>query len=337
MASWCGSQVFLCDLPVRFDTYQGCTHRCTYCFAAKKVLGFGDVRKGNGVVALRKFVAGSRTLETAWCDWNIPLHWGGVSDPFQPAEAEYRYSRQCLEVFAESGHPFAVSTKGRLAVDPEYLALFKDCNAAIQVSLVSPQYDRYEPGAPPFAERLAMLPKLAAVSKRLIVRSQPYSVGLLDDILQAIPKYRDAGVWGISVEGMKRSRKKEGFVRIGGDFAYPTDVLRRDYTAIKQAAHENGLAFLCAENRLRREMSDDLCCCGVGGLEGFRPNIANLNHEDAEGNIPYTERMEMPKTGECFRTLVQNQVLGSEVRMWSYKRAMEVVKRSKNFRNVMGM
>ena len=32
----CGSQVFLCDVPIRFDTYEGCSHDCKYCFASRK-------------------------------------------------------------------------------------------------------------------------------------------------------------------------------------------------------------------------------------------------------------------------------------------------------------
>ena len=32
----CGSQIALCDLPVRFDTYRACEHGCVYCFARAK-------------------------------------------------------------------------------------------------------------------------------------------------------------------------------------------------------------------------------------------------------------------------------------------------------------
>ena len=32
----CGSQCWLCDLPIRFDTYKGCSHACRYCFANAK-------------------------------------------------------------------------------------------------------------------------------------------------------------------------------------------------------------------------------------------------------------------------------------------------------------
>ena len=31
----CGSQCYLCDVPIRFDTYIGCSHGCKYCFAEK--------------------------------------------------------------------------------------------------------------------------------------------------------------------------------------------------------------------------------------------------------------------------------------------------------------
>ncbi len=41
----CGSQIVICDLPIRFDTYFGCTHQCKYCFAVKKNYKMKDVQK----------------------------------------------------------------------------------------------------------------------------------------------------------------------------------------------------------------------------------------------------------------------------------------------------
>ena len=32
----CGSQVVLCEYPIRLDTYEGCSHDCRYCFARNK-------------------------------------------------------------------------------------------------------------------------------------------------------------------------------------------------------------------------------------------------------------------------------------------------------------
>ena len=81
----CGSQVLLCDLPVRFDTYKGCSHGCVYCFAQKKA-NMSDIKPYESVFVLKNFIEGKRGRDTSWCDWDIPLHWGGMSDPFQPAE-----------------------------------------------------------------------------------------------------------------------------------------------------------------------------------------------------------------------------------------------------------
>lgn len=94
----CGSQVFLCDVPIRFDTYEGCSHDCKYCFASRKK-SINVIKKGEGKESLINFINGKRTIKTNWADWDIPLHWGGMSDPFQPCEEEYEYSYECLKVF----------------------------------------------------------------------------------------------------------------------------------------------------------------------------------------------------------------------------------------------
>lgn len=132
MGCKCGSQVILCNLPVRFDTYKGCSHGCKYCFAQKKQ-NIAKIQRDETVEALRSFVEGKRGRETAWCDWNIPIHWGGMSDPFQPIEKNIRASYDCLKLLAETKYPFVVSTKGRLVADPEYLDLLAQCNCVVQV------------------------------------------------------------------------------------------------------------------------------------------------------------------------------------------------------------
>ena len=72
----CGSQCILCDVPVRFDTYVGCSHACSYCFVNRKK-DISKIELNESPQQLRDFINGKRTLETKWCDWNIPLHNGG--------------------------------------------------------------------------------------------------------------------------------------------------------------------------------------------------------------------------------------------------------------------
>lgn len=132
MGCKCGSQIILCNLPVRFDTYRGCSHGCRYCFAQKKN-DISHIERDESVDGLRSFIEGKRGNETEWCDWNIPIHWGGMSDPFQPVEKQIRASYECLKLLAETKYPFVVSTKGRLVADPEYLDLLAQCNCVLQV------------------------------------------------------------------------------------------------------------------------------------------------------------------------------------------------------------
>ena len=294
MGCSCGSQVILCNLPVRFDSYVGCSHGCRYCFAQKKT-DITKIRRGDSPQSLRDFIEGKRGYETRWVDWNIPIHWGGMSDPFQPIELKERVSYECLKVFAETQYPFVVSTKGRLLAHPDYLDLLSRCNCVVQVSMVCGRYDKLEPGTPSYEERLEIVKTVAARVKRVIIRVQPYMPEVFRDIMEN----------GIVTEGMKFAKAKPGMIRIGGDSCYPRAVLERDFLQIRQEAHRNGLRFYCGENRLRA-MGDDMCCCGIDGLPGFKGNDYNLCMI-LNGKTPEpTEHMKKVGTGGCFKSLRQN-------------------------------
>lgn len=315
----CGSQVTLCDLPIRFDTYKGCSHMCKYCFVQKKA-DLNDIDKGESPAVLRDFINGKRTRETNWCDWNIPLHWGGMSDPFQPAERKHKISLECLKVFKETQYPFVVSTKGKLICEGEYLELIKDCNCVIQISLVCPEYDKIELGTPTFAERLEMVRTLAKY-KRVNVRIQPYMIETHESTLRSIKQMAEAGAYGIIVEGMKFARKKDGLVRVGGDWCYPLDELRKRFDEMKALAHELGMKFYSGENRLR-SMGDHLCCCGVEGLEGFEENRFNLNNLLHGNQEKPTESMNQKGTADVFCSLYQMAGISKEIKKLSFKDMM---------------
>lgn len=306
MGCKCGTQVILCNLPIRFDTYKGCSHGCKYCFVQKKA-NIAKIQRDETVEALRSFIEGKRGRETAWCDWNIPIHWGGMSDPFQPIEKNIRASYECLKLLAETQYPFVVSTKGRLAAEPEYLDLLEKCNCVVQVSMVCSKYDQLEPGTPPYEERLKMVETLSGRVQRVIVRIQPYMPEVFRDIMKNIPRLAAAGVYGIVVEGMKFYKGKKGMVKIGGDNCYPLSVLRPQFESIRAEAHRHGMKFYAGENRLRA-MGDSMCCCGIDGLEGFKGNDYNLCMLLNGKNPEPTETMKQIGTGGCFQSL--NQIAG---------------------------
>lgn len=333
----CGTQCYLCDLPIRFDTYKGCSHACEYCFAKK----FKDITKIKTLEtpgALIKFIEGKRTQNTMWADWNIPIHWGGMSDPFQPCEKKYRVSYDCLKVFAETKYPFVVSTKGKLVATDEYLDLLSKCNCVVQISACCSKYDKLEQGCPSFEDRLAMMAKVSKRVKRLIVRIQPYMHEVYHDVYNNLELFKNAGAYGVIIEGMKFKKKKPGLVRVSGDMVYPYELIKSDFLKLKARAHQLGLKIYAGENRIRK-YGDSLTCCGVDGLEGFVPNRYNLNHI-LNGDIQEPRKsMEVMGSGHCFRALYPSTVKGGVIDKQSFVFNMlnEYKKNKKNIDSVLGV
>ena len=317
----CGSQILICDIPIRYDTYKGCSHGCAYCFVMRK-MDISSISKGEGTEALKNFIGGKRNGECAWCEWDIPLHWGGMSDPFQPIELKYRRS-------LEAQYPFVVSTKNKLIAEGEYLELVKQCNCVIQFSAVCKEYDRIEKGASTFEERANAAKKISP-HKRVIIRAQPYMTGVFKDMLKSIDYFHDAGVHGVVFEGMKYFKKKNNTVKLGNDYVYPSDILKQHFEAFKEKLHEKGMKFYSGENRLRA-MGDDLCCCGIDGL-GWKPNTANLNHYlFNKANYKFTNSMHTNKGNACFFSINQASIVKKILREKTFEEVMHLYANSSKF------
>lgn len=205
----------------------------------------------------------------------------------------------------------------------------------MQISLVSPRFDPIEPGAPSYSEREAVLPILSANSKRLIIRVQPYVPEVRKDVIEALPRYKKAGVYGVIVEGLKALRKMPGMERLKGDFVFKKEILLEDFRAIRDESHRNGLKFYCGENRLRN-LGDSLTCCGIDGLEGFLPNTANLNHH-IYGEATFSPAQKAPNSGSCFHTIRQDTASSRLFRERSYEELMRAIFRDRASLEMMGV
>lgn len=99
------------------NCYRGCVHGCTYCFARlyHEYLGYGAgtdfetkmVVKPNAPRLLREELKKTR-------DKMPHLDFSFATDPYVALEAEYKLTRQCLEVCAEFQIPVGVITKSPL-------------------------------------------------------------------------------------------------------------------------------------------------------------------------------------------------------------------------------
>lgn len=314
-----GSQVILCDVPIRYDTYEGCSHNCAYCFVKRK--NTLDVSNGESVESLRKFIAGQRLGETDWCDWDIPLHWGGMSDPFQPVELERGKSLEALKVFAETQYPFIVSTKSDLISKEPYLSLIKKCNCVVQFSAVCDRYDAMEKGASTFRERIEAARKIAPY-KRVNFRVQPYTPAVFKDVLKSIDLFHEVGGAGVIFEGMKYIVKKPGTIKLKGDFVFPVDDLRKHFQVFKDKLHKLGMKFYAGENRLRA-MGDSLCCCGIDGM-GWKPNTGNLNHKIYDvDNYVFSPSQKAKGNTRCFLAINQDTLSRKYYAGLSFEEVME--------------
>lgn len=323
----CGSQILICDLPIRFDTYIGCSHACSYCFVQRKV-DISDISKGEGIEALRNFITGSRNSECSWCDWDIPLHWGGLSDPFQPIEKEYKRSLEALRLLVKTQYPFVVSTKNDLIAQGEYFDLITKANCVVQFSAACPAYDKIERGASTFEQRMQAARKISE-HKRVIIRVQPYIPGLFQDVLKSIDHFAEAGVYGVVFESIKYFSQKKDTMRLGNDFVYPSSLLEKHFEIFRNKLHAKGMKFYSGENRLR-SMGDDLCCCGIDGM-GWKPNTANLNHFLFDKERFRFDGAMLTNIGNgCFSALNQDSMATSLLRELPFEDIMRMYANSKN-------
>jgi DNA repair photolyase len=144
------------------NPYTGCQLNCRYCYARlfmRRYSGhtepwgaFVDV-KVNAPQLLRRQITRAKR-GTIWI--------ASVCDPYQPLEATYKLTRQCLEILAEAQFPVNIQTKSVLVLrDLEILEKFEEVEVGMTITTDDEQIGRmFEPGASPVTERIDTLGKL---------------------------------------------------------------------------------------------------------------------------------------------------------------------------------
>lgn len=147
--------------PYTINPYVGCQHGCSYCYARfmKRFTGhrepwgqFVDV-KINASELLKKEIVGKKPGRV-WLS--------GVCDPYQPLEAKYKITRQCLEVLAKNNWPVTIQTKSPLVLrDLDIFKSMKDLNVGLSIGTADETMRKmFEPLAPPIKSRIEALNKL---------------------------------------------------------------------------------------------------------------------------------------------------------------------------------
>lgn len=164
--------------PYVLNPYTGCQHGCTYCYARfmKRVTGhkepwgeFVDV-KVNAPSLLRGEIH-KKKREKVWVS--------GVCDPYQPVEATYMLTRQCLEIFSQQSWPVIIQTRSPLVLrDLDILKGNGNFEAGLTITTADDEIRKlFEPHAPPIDDRLYALDVLHRAGIRTYAMVAPMLPG----------------------------------------------------------------------------------------------------------------------------------------------------------------
>ena len=164
--------------PYVINPFVGCQHNCSYCYAhfMKRFTGhkepwgqFVDA-KVNAPDLLRREIT-RKKKDRVWIS--------GVCDPYQPLEAKYKLTRQCLEILAQNNWPVTVQTRSPLVLrDLDILKIGKDFEVGLSITTADDDIRKlFEPNAPPIKERVRVLDELHQAGIRTFVMIAPILPG----------------------------------------------------------------------------------------------------------------------------------------------------------------
>lgn len=186
------------------NPYMGCAHRCTFCYVraferradrpSGEAYGRSIRVKTNVVEVLR-----SELARRSWARETVAI--GTATDPYQPAEGQYRLTRGCIEALSDARTPFSIVTRSpMIARDIDVLA---DAARLVEVkvtfsvgTLDRDVWRTTEPGTAPPAQRLRALERLTAAGIKAGVAVAPILPGLTDapeQLAAVLRAAKDAG------------------------------------------------------------------------------------------------------------------------------------------------
>ena len=278
-------QFRFCPNPFRVDLYKGCDFGCLYCFSNSNQSAGHDgfaVAKIKTIENLFKKAfesteESSKNINVELLRHRVPLHCGGMSDPFQTREWHLHLTKQLIELSNKYEYPISFSTK-TAHLPEEYFQLLNPKLHAFQVSIIGWDEEyikKYETNTPTAQERLAFVKKLRDKGFWCSIRIQPCI-----DIEQAkklviaagnIPSYitvehlkipnDNAEVKALFREEYQGSKFYKSINNMRNIEMYPT-VKMENIRILKEIANSNGVLIGVGDNDLHH-LSQSRCCCGI--------------------------------------------------------------------------
>ncbi|MGE3973576.1 MAG: PA0069 family radical SAM protein [Bdellovibrionales bacterium] len=194
------------DIGFRYSMnfYRGCEHGCAYCYArpTHEYLGMSaglDFESKIFVKENAPDLLREKLMSKNWQPECIMV--SGVTDCYQPAEARFRLTRQCLEVLEEFRQPAGLITKNHLVARDidvlKRLAEYELVVVYISVTTLDTELARVlEPRTSTPEARLRAIRSLSEAGIPVGVNVAPVIPGLTDHEMPSILKAAaEAGAW----------------------------------------------------------------------------------------------------------------------------------------------
>jgi DNA repair photolyase len=197
-------------MPFRWtlNPYMGCVHRCAYCyvrFFEKRADRPSDERYGRSIRVKTNVaqVLGWELHKRSWKHETVAI--GAATDPYQPAEGQFKLTRACLETLAQASNPFGLITRGPMIVRDVDVLQYASARADVSINVSIPTLDTdvwrlTEPGTSPPHQRLRAVRTLIDAGIKVGVAMAPVLPGISDapQQLEAVVRgAREAGATNV--------------------------------------------------------------------------------------------------------------------------------------------
>jgi len=184
------------------NPYRGCSHGCSYCYArpSHEYLDLGAGTDFERKLLLKPDAAKLLRAHFERPAWRGDLVlFSGVTDCYQPLEAEYGLTRACLEVCLDFRNPVGIVTKSPLITrDVDLLrALHAQTHLTVSISIPVWAEERaraVEPYVPAPSRRMRAIEVLAEAGLDVGINVAPFIPGLTEHDLEGLlRRASDAG------------------------------------------------------------------------------------------------------------------------------------------------
>ncbi len=272
------SKFTFCGNSFRADTYRGCNFGCKYCFANNRSGNFNVKNEIGAIHLAEKWFKEAiidkdiSNIRKEMLNKKVPLHLGGMSDPFQTREWKYGITKEFIKLSNKYEYPVNFSSKTAHLPD-EYFELLNPKIHTFQISIMgySDEYiSKFETNTPTAKERIAFARKLKDKGFWVGIRIQP-----LLDINEVLELVRHIDfVDYITIEHLKLPQDNNKMMNILVPLITNIDISliqkgnRYEFDAtdklnnVKRVKGATDVKVGCGDNEFHH-LSDSLNCCGI--------------------------------------------------------------------------